>query len=140
MNEIKNAEITSAEIEIESHGILTVWLYLDYGGSGQVFGGYGLQANPWPKEIRNRAGIFIRRILETVGVEKWSELKRKTIRVNCNRERVFSIGHITKEHWFDPEQMFQELEGKIQTQAELPGLGRGRWKRSKNEKQQSGCV
>ena len=42
MEEIKNAIITGTYLGIEDHGILTFWLYLDYGGSGQGFGGYQL--------------------------------------------------------------------------------------------------
>lgn len=39
---IKNAIINNAKIHFENGGILTVWLGLDYGGSGQGFGGYSL--------------------------------------------------------------------------------------------------
>lgn len=39
---IKNAVIKSAVIDSDDMGLLTVWLHLDYGGSGQGFGGYAL--------------------------------------------------------------------------------------------------
>lgn len=40
--EIKNAIIKSARITIDEHEILSAWLDLDFGGSGQSFGGYAL--------------------------------------------------------------------------------------------------
>ena len=37
---------------------------------------------------------------------KWSELAGKTIRVEASLDRVQSIGHITKDDWFDPSLEF----------------------------------
>ncbi len=39
--EIKNAKIEKTTLGFEDHGIMTLFIYLDYGGSGQGFGGYG---------------------------------------------------------------------------------------------------
>ena len=94
MKEIKNARITSAEIEIENHGILTCWLYLDYDGAGQGFGGY---------EITLNAGWWIDRILKTVGVQNWADLEGKNIRAEVEHIKVHRIGHIIEDRWFDPE-------------------------------------
>ena len=111
MTESKNAIIKSAEIEIEDHGLLTAWLLLDYGdSSAQGFGGFCL----YNKNFRgkDRAGHFIQRILEVVGVKKWNNLAGKTIRVKATMTGVEAIGHILKDDWFAPAQD-QEVEGPI---------------------------
>lgn len=107
--EEKNAVIKSASIEIEDHGILSGWLYLDYGDSGQGFGGYALYL---PKSYNHHilnvgyAGHWIYRVLEIAGVNKWSDLPGKTIRVKCDWNKIRSIGHIIKDDWFTPDEEF----------------------------------
>ena len=96
---MKNAVITKAEISNEDHGLLSAWLYLDYGGGGQGFGGLALYL---PKsfthhKIESPAGHWIWRVMEIAEVAKWSELKGKTIRVRCNMSTIWEIGHIIKE-------------------------------------------
>lgn len=105
----KNAIIESAEITSDDHGLLSAWLYLSYGGSGQGFGGYALYL---PKsfshhKVNSPAGHFIWRCLEVAGVTKWSELKGKTIRVQGTHGRIDGIGHIVKEDWFFPAEDFK---------------------------------
>ena len=108
--ETKNAVIESAEITNDDHGCLTAWIFLDYGGGGQGFGGYALYL---PKTVVHHAvlgpaGHFIWRVMEVAGVEKWSQLKGKTIRVKANNGGVESIGHIVKEDWFTPREDFRK--------------------------------
>ena len=110
--EVKNAVITNASLEIEDHGILTAYLTLDYGGTGQVFGGYSLYL---PKDYRyhdvlSYAGHFIYRCLEIAGVEKWSDLKGKSIRVKASYSHIEAIGHIIKDDWFNPKNDFKGKE------------------------------
>jgi len=100
--EIKNAIITSASLEIEDHGFLTAWLFLDYGGSGQGFGGYALYGSEKSFEQSSAAGRFIARVLEVAGVAKWKDLPGCAIRVRASRVKVEAIGHIVKLDWFDP--------------------------------------
>ncbi len=110
MAEICNAIIKSARITDDDHGLLTVWLDLDYGGSGQGFGGYTLYL---PKSFKhhnpqgpNYAGHFIWRVMEIAGVSDWSQLPGKTIRARKEHVRVHAIGHIVKDDWFCPSEEF----------------------------------
>jgi hypothetical protein len=107
-NEIKNAIITSAELNNDEHGVLSGWLSLDYGGEGQAFGGSVLYL---PKSFTNHkiaspAGYWISRLMEIAGVSSWSEIPGKAIRVKATLEKVIAIGHIVKDVWFDPKEDF----------------------------------
>ena len=110
--EIKNAIITDATLTVEDHGLLSGWIQLDYGGSAQGFGGYCLYL---PKsfahhELKSFAGHWIWRVMEIAGVERWDQLKAKTIRVRGNWSHIEAIGHIVKDDWFCPERDFAEVQ------------------------------
>lgn len=105
MIETRNAIITSVTLGLEDHGILTAYLHLDYGGTAQGFGGYNLQATG-----ANYCAHFVRRCLETVGVNEWNDLAGKTIRVKAEHIKVHAIGHIVKDKWFDPSAELKEME------------------------------
>lgn len=113
--ETRNAIITSAEITSDDHGCLCAWLSLDYGGSGQGFGGYALYVPKSSKHYGNGlscAGHFIWRVMEVAGVTKWSALKGKTVRAKCSWDKVHAIGHIVKADWFNPSEDFQKMTKK----------------------------
>lgn len=98
--EILNAKIESADIDIER--FLNIWIELNLqDGYSQNFGGYYL------------AGEFgctlIRRILETVGVEKWSQLKGKPVRIKREDELIRALGHYLKDVWVNPSKLVEEL-------------------------------
>lgn len=66
----------------EDHGIFTFMLSLDYGGSAQGAGGYGLDEYDKPTEDRigTAYGLdLIIRILRVVGVDEWEQVKGKHI-------------------------------------------------------------
>ncbi len=111
--EVKNAVIKSVSLTTADHGCLSAWLHLDYGGSGQGFGGYALYLpSDWKHHTGQSAaaGHFITRCLQVAGVEEWKDLVGKTIRVKANLRGIEAIGHILKEDWFNPKEEFLMLE------------------------------
>jgi hypothetical protein len=114
--ETRNAVIIGTMLGIEDHGILTCYVYLDYGDSGhQGFGGYSLDG---PRKDGNGKHLgrfgsafgmeFIRRLLDTLGVETWEKLKGTPCRVVAEYSKVHAIGHFTKNKWFDPAELAKE--------------------------------
>lgn len=112
--DILNAKIADAIIEIDDRGILSVWIFLELSdGGNQAFGGYALYL---PKEfnhhnIKSPAGHWIYRICKIAEVNRWNDLKGKTVRIK--REPGFSgkikvIGNIIKDDWFCPEDDFKD--------------------------------
>lgn len=101
----KNAIIEGLNLGPEDHGILTLYLRLDYGdGRHQGFGGYPIEKN---------AGFWLTRLFETFEIREWSELKGKNIRVILTNDsldgQILGIGHIIKDKWFMPK---EELKDK----------------------------
>lgn len=104
--EIKNAVIRSADFSVER--MCTHWLDLDYGGSGQGFGGYALCSRL--DDQGNFGGHYIEQLLETVDVLKHSQLVGKAIRVKLENGFVTGIGHIIYDRWFFPKQLAQDIK------------------------------
>jgi hypothetical protein len=48
--------------------------------------------------------------MEIAEVNKWSELRGKSIRVKATWSNVQAIGHIIKDDWFEPEIDFKTTE------------------------------
>ena len=114
-----NAIIERTMLGYEDHGIMTCFLYLKQEGSGQGFGGYGLDAKPLKdkqghygdRRPSKFAGFWIKRILETVGVEKWEDLSGKHIRVDGEEfGDILGIGNIINDKWFYPKKEIEDLK------------------------------
>jgi len=113
--EIKNAIIEKTTLGKEDHGIMTAFLTLNYGGSGQGFGGYSFDR--YDKKQKRRIGSsygceFIMRVLKVVGVNNWEDLEGKHIRVKADSGKVYAIGNIIEDEWFSPEDLYEELKEK----------------------------
>ena len=106
MSEIvtRNATIESVRLGYDRGVFLCGWLFLDYGGSGQGFGGYVLwkkEDNP-PVPMFPFTGLFVSRVLDVVGCESWEDLPGKSIRVKATYDKVIEIGNYLKDEWFNP--------------------------------------
>src|SRR3990167_4011325 len=100
MRTIKNATIKSTFLGTEDHGIPIFFINLDYGGGGQAYGGY---------DLRYYGIEIILEILKTLEANSWENLPN-IIRVDSDCDKVYRIGHIIKDQWFDVE----DLKKKIQ--------------------------
>lgn len=111
-----NAVINSASLGIGDHGILSSFITLDYGGSGQGFGGYALFSPEWDGHERqesdkaNYAGHWVWRVLEIADVKDWKDLAGRTVRVRQEHKKVHAIGHIIKDDWFYPTNDFELMQ------------------------------
>lgn len=114
MKEVLNARITSVSLGYENHCILTFGLGLEIsGGGGCVFGGYALDT--YDKEAGERiptaAGFeCLTKIMQTVGVSNWEDLKDKYIRVVSRGIglSIIEIGNIMEDKWFNIEEFFED--------------------------------
>lgn len=107
-----NAKIKSVQLGYEDHGLLTCFLTLEQDSTCQGFGGWRLDA---PKGKHSIFGTFwIKRILDTVGVMEWSDLKGKFVRVAGEEFGLIDgIGHIVEDRWFYPKKEIAELNKEV---------------------------
>lgn len=95
--EIKNGRIESTSLGFEDHGIFTYSITIDYGGSGQGFGGYALGGEYTDKVIKG--------LIKAVGVENWEDLKGEYVRVKLVNRRITEIGHLLEDKWFNHKEI-----------------------------------
>lgn len=81
--------------------IKSSWLHLDYGGSGQAFGGYKLG--------EKFTDAYIYGILEALECDSWEDLIGKPIRVKKENGIAVAIGHLLKDQWFNPKETATKL-------------------------------
>jgi hypothetical protein len=111
--EIRNATVEDVRIEIEDHGILTAWLFLDYGNcEHQGFGGYAFDRYDSVSGCRKGVAFgseFILQCLKICDVFSWHHIKGKNIRVKSEDGVIKEIGHITKDLWFNPKEVAKNM-------------------------------
>lgn len=104
---ILNAKILSADIYIEDHNILTFGLHIESSaGWHTTIGGFYLE---WTDKEGKRVpapytSTVVRAILETVGVDSWSKLEGKYIRIDDNDRHnspITKIANLMKDNWID---------------------------------------
>jgi hypothetical protein len=96
---------------MEDHGCLTFYITLDGGAWGCTYGGYCMgKGYLGAKEFYSTdAGLeILMRIMDTVGVEKWEDLKGKYCRVKTEGwgGTIQAIGNILTNKWFDIEEFY----------------------------------
>ena len=114
---IENALITNVDLSMADHGCLTLAMTLEGSGWGVVYGGQCLGKGYLGADDDffdgSAAGMeYLIRIMDTVGVEKFQDLKGKYVRV-ANKgwgSSVKIIGNIIKDKWFDAETFFADKE------------------------------
>ena len=117
-----NAKITKTSLGPEDHGIFTAYIWLDYGGSGQGFGGWSFDG-PAPKATDytdyHRVGSvfgmqFIMDLMTTLDVRRWEDLPGTHCRIRQDKPFGLAkqIGHNLKDQWFDPKALADKLHGE----------------------------
>ena len=114
---IENALITNVDLSMADHGCFTLAMTLEGGGWGVVYGGYclgkGYLGADYDFFSGSAAGMeYLIRIMDTVGVEKFQDLKGKYVRVATKGwgSSVKIIGNIIKDKWFDAETFFADKQ------------------------------
>lgn len=112
---IENAIIEKVDLSMADHGCLTLAMALNGGSWGVVYGGYCLGHGYLGAEEFDGSpnGLeSIMRIMDTVGVERFQDLKGRYVRVATKGwgSPVKIIGNIIEDKWFDIETFFSDKE------------------------------
>lgn len=115
---IENALIKSVDLSMADHGHLILAMTLEGGSWGVTYGGYALgKGYLGASDFKGSAAgtEYLMRIMDTVGVEKFQDLKGKYVRVALkgHSSPVKIIGNVLKDQWFDAESFFQWHEDRV---------------------------
>lgn len=116
---LQNAKITNVDLSMADHGVLTLDMVLDGGGWGCVYGGRVLGKGFVGADEEDFSGtsqgiVYIERIMDVVGVDRFNKLKGEYVRVASRSfwDSIDIIGNIIKDKWFDQKSFFEEGENK----------------------------
>lgn len=110
---IHNAIIESAFLgEHDGGGFLDASIFVNYGGACQGFGGYVLYApQNWKHhKLLSAAGHHIWRLMKVAGVDDWSKMKGRAIRVKVKDGLIKGVGHIIEDDWFIPSEDYATID------------------------------
>jgi hypothetical protein len=107
---IRNGKISGTVLGYDPQGILTMWLTIvmdeDEGAKSECqcfFGGrnYGHALDM----VSSPDGLeFVRRVFNTVGIDKWEKLVGQSVRIAIDENGVVRmIGHHDQNVWYDPD-------------------------------------
>ena len=116
-HKIENARITSANLSMADHGVLTLDIGLDGGVWGCVYGGYviGKGYLGASEFIGYASGLeSIMRIMDVVGVSKFNDMVGKYVRVATIglSSPIKIIGNVIDDKWFDITSFFEDKENE----------------------------
>jgi hypothetical protein len=101
---VENARIAATTLGREDRGILTAVLQLEFADGTRGFGGHALDSYAAGDRTRvptAAAGLFVARVIDTVGVDSWEKLKGQLVRARVEggkyAGRVVAIGHPIKD-------------------------------------------
>ncbi len=106
----ENAVIESVEIQYDRGEFLCPYVHVSGKGWGVGFGGVVCDRKDSNEDCRSLTGQFIMRVLNTVGVERWSDLEGRPVRIRhrgAGRAAV-AIGHFLRDDWFYLEELSQK--------------------------------
>ncbi len=117
--EINNCQIKDVDLSMADHAVLTLNMSIEGAGWGCVYGGYSLAHGFLGADYDFFDGSSegmesIVRIMDTVGVSSFNDMKGKYIRVATKGwgEYVKIIGNVIDDHWFDIESFFADKKEK----------------------------
>lgn len=111
MEEILNGKITATRLTMEDYASLVGTLTIEGAGWGVNYGctklGHGyLGADEFIGSAYGTEAIM--RLMDTVGVAKWEDLKGKYVRVKFENSLATEIGNITENKWFSYKKLYEE--------------------------------
>lgn len=110
MEKIENTKITGVTLSMADHGCLVFGLTLEGDGWGIVFGGWSIGHGYLGADVFEGSpkGIeCLMHIMDTIGVDRWEDLKGQYCRAKFKDHHVYAIGNIIKDKWFEPEKFFK---------------------------------
>lgn len=114
--EIKNARIIGTKLGREDHGILTFSIFVETDCYNVGIGNYALDEYDKENDCRKYSAKSIEaisKVLETVGVSNWEDLKGEYIRIVDEGwgKPVSKFGHLMENKWFDLREFFKIENG-----------------------------